>query len=122
MLSPRFSRTRPDVQGTRTLEEDGVMQSREAPSVVDLTGTAEGVQQLYRHRFSERDRRKKDFVWRTIVADFLQGWVAPNDVVLDVGCGQGEFLNHVQCRHRIGIDPNVDPAPRARGRDRIPRG
>ncbi len=84
------------------------MQSREAPSVIDLTGTAEGVQQLYRHRFSERDRRKKDFVWRTIVVDFLQNWVAPNDVVLDVGCGQGEFLNHVRCRRRIGVDQNVD--------------
>jgi dolichol-phosphate mannosyltransferase len=74
----------------------------------DLTANDDGLRQMYRHRFSEFDRRKKDFVWRTIVNDFLQRWVAPQDVVADIGCGHGEFLNHIRCGRRIGVDLNTD--------------
>ena len=41
---------------------------------------------------------------------FLQRWVTSSDVVLDIGCGQGEFLNHVRCARRIGVDLNPDAA------------
>jgi SAM-dependent methyltransferase len=66
------------------------------------------VQRIYRNRFSEADREVKDRVWRVIVGDYLQRYFAPEDVVLDVGCGYGEFLNHVKCARRIGIDLNPD--------------
>jgi dolichol-phosphate mannosyltransferase len=65
-------------------------------------------QQLYRLRFSPRDRRKKADVWRVLVRRFFQRWVSEGDVVLDVGCGYGEFLNHLHCARRIGIDLNPD--------------
>lgn len=68
------------------------------------------VQRLYRLRFSLRDRRRKDEVWRVIVEDFLQAWIRSGDHVLDVGCGHGEFLNHVRCARRIGVDLNPDAA------------
>ena len=66
------------------------------------------VQEIYRHRFSEGDRRAKARVWRVLVERFFQRWVGANDVVLDMGCGYGEFLNHLQCGRRIGVDLNPD--------------
>jgi ubiquinone/menaquinone biosynthesis C-methylase UbiE len=76
-----------------------------APSHVDELH-AEEVRSIYERRFDDAARRQKDAVWRVIVGDFLQRWVEPNDVVLDVGCGFGEFLNHVHCRRKIGVDLN----------------
>lgn len=69
---------------------------------------ASDVQRLYEHRFDERGRIEKNAVWKVVVEERLQAWVAPTDTVLDVGCGFGEFLNHVRCARRIGIDLNPE--------------
>ena len=53
-------------------------------------------QDLYRHRFIECDRQAKAKVWQVIVSSFLQQWIAPDHIVLDLGCGDGEFLTYVQ--------------------------
>ena len=68
----------------------------------------EEVRAIYDRRFDDGARRSKDAVWKVIVADFLQRWVRETDAVLDIGCGFGEFLNHVQCRRRIGVDLNPE--------------
>jgi len=65
---------------------------------------------IYRNRFDERKRRDKELVWEVVVRHFLQRWVGSQDTVLDIGCGQGEFLNHVRCARRIGVDLNPDCA------------
>lgn len=59
---------------------------------------------VYRVRFSEADRRAKSAVWRVLCQHFLQKYVRPTDTVLDLGPGLGEFLCHIQCRHRIAVD------------------
>jgi dolichol-phosphate mannosyltransferase len=64
----------------------------------------EAVDRLYERRFDEASRAKKAEIWRVIVEESLQRWVRPTDTVLDVGCGFGEFLNHVRCARRIGVD------------------
>ncbi|MFH1737725.1 MAG: class I SAM-dependent methyltransferase, partial [bacterium] len=66
------------------------------------------VQQTYRHRFDQRAKEAKYGIWKVIVEEFLQKWVNPNDTVLDIGCGYGEFLNHIRCTRRLGIDLNPD--------------
>ena len=66
------------------------------------------VQRLYQNRFSERDRQMKHQVWGVIVRSFFQKWIAPQQVVLDLGCGGGEFLTHIRCARRIGVDVNPD--------------
>lgn len=84
--------------------------AREKTAGEGVVPTREDVQRIYRHRFSESDRRAKDAIWRVIVGDFLQRWIRPQDAVLDIGCGYGEFLNHVACVRRVGIDLNPDAA------------
>ncbi len=70
--------------------------------------TGDDVQRIYRHRFSEADRRAKAEIWRVVVEAGLQRWVPEGATVLDIGCGYGEFLNHVRCQRRIGVDLNPD--------------
>lgn len=66
------------------------------------------IQRLYRQRFSDQQRQAKARLWKVLVESFFQKWIAPNDAVLDLGCGFGEFLNHVRAGRRIGVDMNPD--------------
>lgn len=59
---------------------------------------------LYTTRFPEADRAAKDAVWRVLCPHFFQRYVAPDAVVLDIGAGLGEFLQHIRCGARIALD------------------
>lgn len=77
-----------------------------------MTISPEQARHIYRTRFSAADNTAKARVWKVLVARFFQRWVRATDVVLDLGCGYGEFLNHVRCARRIGVDLNPDSAGR----------
>lgn len=70
--------------------------------------TQEDVRRIYRHRFSPADNRAKARIWKVLVESFFQRWVHRAHTVVDLGCGYGEFLNHLQCHRRIGVDLNPD--------------
>jgi SAM-dependent methyltransferase len=59
---------------------------------------------FYNTRFPESDRAAKDAIWNVLCQHFFQRYVRPEDVVMDVGVGFGEFLNHIQCARRIAVD------------------
>jgi len=84
----------------------GTVREEEADLVRAVTG--EDVQRIYRHRFSVADRAAKAAIWRVVVQDGLQRWIPAGATVLDIGCGYGEFLNHVRAARRIGVDLNPD--------------
>lgn len=54
-----------------------------------------GVGQEYRNR-----------VWKVLVGDFFQSFIPPSGTVLDLGCGFGQFINHVNARSKYGMDLN----------------
>lgn len=58
----------------------------------------------YATRFPEADRAAKDAIWRVLCPHFFQQYVRPDDVVLDIGPGFGEFLRHIRCGSRIAVD------------------
>lgn len=66
------------------------------------------LERLYRHRFDDRSREAKQRLWRVLVRSFFQKWVSPSSAVLDLGCGFGEFLNHLRCARRAGVDVNPE--------------
>lgn len=67
------------------------------------------LQQLYRNRFGH-DLEARSEIWSVLVSDFFQAWIRRSDTVVDLGCGYGEFLNHVKAARRIGVDLNPDSA------------
>ena len=75
-----------------------------------MTESGEQLREIYRRRFDEQNRNAKAAVWKVLVESFFQKWVRPEDVVLDLGCGFGEFLNHLTCARKIGVDMNPDSA------------
>lgn len=58
---------------------------------------------IYRHRFPDDREGAKDRVWLEIV-HHLQRYIAPDSVVLDVGCDRGHFIRHVQAAERWATD------------------
>lgn len=65
------------------------------------------VDAIYAHRFPGDDgahERWRRELWQVLVDDFFSRWLPPDGVVLDFGCGSGEFVNAVRARRRIGVD------------------
>jgi SAM-dependent methyltransferase len=47
---------------------------------------------------------RRDAVWRSLWRFYFCKLISPNDCVLDLGCGYGDFINNVVARRRIAID------------------
>jgi SAM-dependent methyltransferase len=47
---------------------------------------------------------KRDTVWKALWRHYFRHLIRPDDCVLDLGCGYGEFINNVTARRRIGLD------------------
>lgn len=73
-----------------------------------MESSPDELQRLYRHRFDKASREQKQKLWKAIVEAYFQRFIRPDDAVLDLGCGFGEFLNHVRCARRIGVDLNPE--------------
>jgi SAM-dependent methyltransferase len=65
---------------------------------------------LYEIRFSEADRERKDQIWKVLCERFFQAYVARDATVLDLACGYGEFVRHIQAGRKIAIDLNAAAA------------
>ena len=63
---------------------------------------------LYRIRFHEEFLPRKIDIWKVLCKDFFQKFVGREDVVIDVACGYGEFINNIQAGTKIGLDLNPD--------------
>jgi SAM-dependent methyltransferase len=70
----------------------------------------EELRRIYGARFEKNlDYRRR--VWDLLVSDFFQKYISPAAVVLDLGCGYGEFINTIRCGQKWAMDLNPD-APR----------
>jgi len=67
----------------------------------------EGLSAEYDLRFAgkEKDRNR---VWSVLVKDYFQDLIGADKVVLDLGCGYGEFINHISASKKYGMDLNPD--------------
>lgn len=63
------------------------------------------LQTTYDRRFGAR-REYRQQVWRVLTRNFFQRFVPENGTVLDVGCGWGEFVNHIRAERRLAMDLN----------------
>ncbi len=61
---------------------------------------------IYEKRFDKQTATRKDKVWKVLCRDFFQKYVQPTDTVLDIGAGQCEFINNIECQERVAVDLN----------------
>lgn len=47
---------------------------------------------------------KRDVLWQSLWRFYFCKLISPNDCVLDLGCGYGNFINNVVARRRIAVD------------------
>lgn len=64
------------------------------------------LKKVYKTRFSDIEERKS--IWKVLVTDFFQQFVKKDDVVLDAGCGYGEFINNIVCGKKLAVDLNSE--------------
>ena len=55
-------------------------------------------------RFSEKDRLKRNQLWKVLCSDFFQQFVGSNQTVLDMGAGCCEFINNITCGDKYALD------------------
>lgn len=64
---------------------------------------------IYQRRFDHRGAYRSR-LWRVLVDSYFQALIPAGATVLDLGCGYGEFINHVRCSRKLAMDLN----PRSR--------
>jgi SAM-dependent methyltransferase len=69
------------------------------------------LQSIYERRFDQH-LAYRTRLWQTLNDGFFQQLIPKESTVLDLGCGYGEFINHIRCRRKLGMDLN----PRSRSR------
>jgi len=65
----------------------------------------ENLTQIYEKRFSGHENYRNQ-VWKILICKFFSKWITSTDHILDLGCGYGEFINHISCEVRYGMDLN----------------
>ena len=63
--------------------------------------------EIYYRRF-HRTAKYRNRVWEVLTRDFFAKWVKPDDAVLDLGCGYGEFINNIRAGRKWAMDLNPD--------------
>jgi len=63
---------------------------------------------LYRVRFSDNDRRRKDRVWKVLCEDFFQKYIPSSSTILEIACGYGEFTRYIHANKKIAVDLNPE--------------
>lgn len=76
----------------------------------DSSAKASDLRTIYAQRFDAM-RAYRTAVWRILARDFFQRHIPSDARVLDLGCGYGEFINHIGAGQKFGMDLN--PSSRA---------
>jgi SAM-dependent methyltransferase len=75
-----------------------------------MAETAQDLQKIYQRRFADT-AAYRNLVWQDLTRIFFNRWVGPEDAVLDLGCGYGEFINNIRAKKKWAMDLNPE-APR----------
>jgi SAM-dependent methyltransferase len=67
------------------------------------------LQQEYVMRFANTAQYRAA-IWKILIRDFFSRWIPKDSIILDLGCGWGEFINQVEAAHKYGMDLNPDSA------------
>ncbi len=82
----------------------GVMEAASLPEQ-RVSSLQRELQHEYALRFTPLAEYRQQ-VWRVLTSSFFQQYIAEDGAVLDLGCGWGEFINHIRSRTKYGMDLN----------------
>jgi ubiquinone/menaquinone biosynthesis C-methylase UbiE len=63
---------------------------------------------IYQNRFTDEVHATRVQMWQTICRYWVQRYIPANATVLDLAAGQCEFINQIECTHKIAVDLNED--------------
>jgi SAM-dependent methyltransferase len=66
---------------------------------------SQDLETIYARRFAGIEK-SLDEVWKVLTRHYLQQWVDPHYVVLDVGAGFCEFINNIEAKNKFAVDLN----------------
>ena len=71
------------------------------------------LERIYGRRFDDHILYR-DQVWKLLTSEFFSKYVSPEDCLLDLGCGYGEFINNISCARKFAMDLNPGARERLR--------
>ncbi len=77
----------------------------------DRPGREDELRREYQRRFGAQAEYRRQ-VWAILARDVFQQYVPVEGTVLELGCGWGEFINHIRAAVRIGLDLNPETGTR----------
>lgn len=83
-----------------------------------MDSSGDALKTEYRLRFS-RNEAYRNRLWRILCDEFFSAFVSPGMTVLDLGCGWGEFINHIRASQKYAMDLNPDAGRRLSGEIRF---
>ncbi|WP_454683530.1 class I SAM-dependent methyltransferase [Ancylobacter moscoviensis] len=66
------------------------------------------VSKIYQERFGNTGLDRRDRVWKVLCSSFFNKRISPDETVLDLACGYGEFINNISAARKYGVDLNPD--------------
>jgi len=76
--------------------------------------TDEFLDKIYERRWNASNESKsaadvinREAAWNSLVKNIFQKFVNPSNIVLDLGCGPGDFINRIKAQEKYAID--LDP-------------
>jgi SAM-dependent methyltransferase len=69
--------------------------------------SSEELRREYDLRFSAMQDYRVE-VWKVLTGSYFQQFLPDQAVVLDLGCGWGEFINHIRAGKKYGMDLNPE--------------
>jgi len=78
-----------------------------------MNSEQEMLKSMYESRFDSIAQTKKNEIWKILCKNFFSKYVVQTDTVVDIGAGYCEFINNINCKHKIAVDLNPDVATRA---------
>lgn len=69
-----------------------------------MTANSDSNKDVYNFRFPTETDKMRHLLWGVLVKGFFQDLIPASSVLVDFGCGRGEFLGQISAKRKIGID------------------
>lgn len=70
---------------------------------------------LYAYRFGSTGLDDRNRVWTILCRSFFDRHVVRDGSILELACGYGEFINHIDVQEKYAVDLNPDAKERLKG-------